>query len=789
MIKHYLLIALRTIRRQKLFALINIAGLAIGLTTFILITLYIQYEYSFDRFHENYNHIYRVEQIAHLADKDDYWTSTVYPMGEELARSYPEIDNAVVIRDVWGEYLSSSDELTFYEENGLYAQNSLFQIFSLKFLEGNPETALKDPFSMVLTESLAEKYFPKGNAVGKLITARNRFAYQITGVIEDIPENSEFEYVDYISSISSLEPVEGWTLDNWGNYSYFTYILLNPNSDPAKLEKKIYNFLDEHKEDKSTSITLWLLPFSKVHLDPDPENKGIITIIYLYSSVAIFALLIACINFINLTTAYSVSRAREIGVKKVVGSSRRNLIFQFLTESILFSVIATQAGFILSEFSLPYFNRIVNRTLDIQYIENWQFVVFILAVTLMVGLLAGVYPAFYLSGFKPASVLKATREISGRKNIFRKILVTFQFTISAMLILSTILVFRQLNYMKNKDMGFDKSGILFLTIDAERKENSRSFSTIRNQLIAHPDILNATISFTIPFHGHTGSNYNWEGGDPDEKVNVGRNHVGVNFIDTYGIEIIKGRNFSWEFATDSIEACVINEKAVKIFGWDNPIGKRIHNNQYTVVGVVKDFHPYVPFNEIPPFVMFAHSYRIDQFNTYSIRYSEGADLEDIRKYINEVFKSYFPDTLFETKDLTDNLGEPYTIYQGVISTFGFFSVVTILISAVGLFGLVAYITSSRTKEIGIRKVHGASFTQIFLILARDFIVIILIAVLISMPLGSIIRTLDPAYYKVPLEYWEYGLTALLVIFISLFTISFHTWKAARGNPVEALRYE
>lgn len=789
MLRHYLKIAFRTIRRQKLFAAINIVGLSAGLTTFILISLYIQYEYSFDNFHKNYENIYRVEQIAHLADKDDYWTSTLYPMGEELKASYPEIEASVVVRDVWGEYLSSNEKLTFYEQDGLYAQNSLFEIFDFDFIAGDPETALTEPFSMVLTESLAEKYFPGEDAIGKIITARNRFAYKITGIIKDIPENSQFEYVDYISSISSIEAVEGWTLENWGNYSFNTYILLNPNSNPIALESKITHFLDEYIKEQSTPITLWLLPFSKVHLEPDPDNKGLITIIYMYAAVAIFALLIACINFVNLTTAYSVSRAREIGIKKVVGSNRKSLITQFLVESILFAFIATLAAFILAELSLPYFNLIVDRNLDIQYIRNWQFIAFILSVTLLAGFLAGIYPAFYLSGFKPNHVLKGNMATKGRKNIFRRVLVTFQFVISAFLILATILVYRQLDYMQHKDMGFDKENILFLTIDAERKENQRSFSTIRNQLLQHPDIENAAISFNIPFHSNTGSNYNWEGNDPGEKINMRRNHIDEHFIDTYGMRIVRGRDFSNEFVTDSTEACIINEKAVEIFGWDNPIGKRINDNRFTVIGVVEDFHPFAPFLEIPPFILFAHNKKIDQFNAYSIRYRKGADLAEVKEHVTGVFTSFFPAELFECRHLTDSMGENYTVYRSVIDTFGFFSIVTIIISAVGLFGLVAYSTRSRTKEIGIRKVHGASFLQLFFILAKDFLLIVMIAVLIAWPLGTQIRSIDPAYYKVPLSYWEYGLTAFLVIAISLITVSFHTWKAANGNPVEALRYE
>ncbi len=789
MLRHYIKIAFRTIRRQKLFAAINIIGLSVGLTTFILIALYIQYEFSYDSYHSRFNDIYQVQQIAHLADKDDYWTSTLYPMGEALASDYPEIENAVVTRKIWGEYLSSSEKLTLYEENGLYAQPSLFEIFDFTFLAGDPFAVLNEPFSMVLTRSMAKKYFPDQPAIGQIITARNRFAYKVTGVIEDIPENSEFKAVDYISSIASIEPVEGWTLDNWGNYSFLTYIMLYPGSDPEALEDKIRDFLYPYIKDQSTRISLWLLPMAKVHLEEDPDNTGNITIIYLFASVAIFALVIACINFINLTTAYSVTRAREIGVKKVAGSHRSSLIMQFLTESILFAAMASFIAFILAEISLPWFNRIVFRSLDIAYLGNWPFLAVIMFITLLVGLLAGAYPAFYLSAFKPVAALQGKAGTGGRKNLFRRILVTFQFVISAMLILATILVYRQLDFMKNKDMGFDKEHILFLEVDAEFKEESRNFDLVRHSLIRHPDILNASISYNIPFHGSNGSNYNWEGGDPEQKINMRWNNVDAHYIDTYDMEIVQGRNFSNRFSTDTTIACLINEKAVNLFGWEDPIGKRINDNKFTVVGVVRDFHPFPPFNEIPPFILLPHQGQIDRHALYSIRYRDGADRKALKSYVNEVFHEFFPENIFEARNLLDDMGETYTIYQGVINSFGFFSVVTILISAVGLFGLVAYITRSRTKEIGIRKVHGAAFRQIFLILAREYMLIVMVAVLIAWPLGTLIRSIDPAYYKVPLAYWEYGLTALMVILISLFTVSIHTWRAAQGNPVDALRYE
>jgi len=484
MLKHIFKIAFRNYARNKSFAFINTFGLSIGLTTFILIALFVQYEYSFDTFHDKNDRMYLLQPIAHMANGDQYWGQIGYPVGESLKEQYPEIEDVVVTRPVWGEYLSTSEKLTFHEEDGQYVQQSFFNIFTTEFIEGSPENALMEPYSIVLTESLREKYFPGQSALGKYIKVDNRNELEVTGVIKDYPKNSSFE-LTYLSPIKLLEINYPWPLEEqWDNFTYFTYILLHEQADHAVLNAKIGDFLSnsEHFIDNPTKYTLWLNPLENWHLLVDPTQKGLLIIVYLYGGVAVFALLIACVNFMNLTTAYSVSRAKEVGIKKVLGSRRNALSKQFLLESVFVALVSMHIAFILAEFALPYFNRIVSRNLDIKYIDNWPFVAFIILISLLTGIISGVYPAFFLSRFKPVKALKNTSALSNTKSPLRRILVTFQFFISAVLILSTIVIYKQFDYMKNKELGFDKELIMYAYINASTEGKSRNIDVIQSKL-------------------------------------------------------------------------------------------------------------------------------------------------------------------------------------------------------------------------------------------------------------------------------------------------------------------
>jgi putative ABC transport system permease protein len=794
MIRHILKIAARNFLRNKIFAFINITGLSFGLATFILISLYIQHEYSWDKWHENYKRIYAIQPIAHMADGDQYWGQVGYPVAEALKSEFPEIQESLVTRPVWGEYLSVSEELTFFEDDGLYAQQSFFDLFTVEFVEGGPEDALTDPYTIVLTESLRKKFFEDKPALGKFLKVNNRYELKVTGVIRDFPGNSSLDYT-YISPIKLLDTNNEWTLENqWDNFSFYSFLLLHENADRESFEPKIAGFLSstEQFRNNPTKYTLWLNPLESIHLLRDPSQQGLLIIIYLYAGIAIFALLIACVNFMNLTTAYSASRAREIGIKKVSGSSRWSLSMQFLFESVIVAFAAMLLAFILAEFALPYFNSIVSRSLDIRYFGNWPFILFILLITLLTGVISGSYPAFFLSRFKPVNALKQTSGMSSARSPLRKILVTFQFMISAVLILSTLVIIKQFNFMKNKDLGFNRDRILYATINAESGEQPVSFDLLRNRLNQISGIKAATISQTIPYYGNHGSNVTWEGAQPGETVNSRYNFVGYDFLEAYDIGIVKGRDFSRDVTTDGEEACLINETAARTFGWDDPIDKKVKfwDKDCRVVGVVRDFHPFSVFQRIPPYIFRLHNENVDTWLRHSIRVSDEADIIQIRNEITGIYKDFFPGVLFDFQFLADGKDDVISeIYQGIVNTFLFFSIVTIAIAAIGMFGLVTFSTQARTKEIGIRKVHGASAGQVFMLIAREFFLLILIAVVLSFPAGIGMRAMDPAAYKPDSSVWEYLMTGLLILLVTLITISYQTRKASVQNPSNALRYE
>lgn len=795
MLKHISKIAFRNFLRNKSFTFINIFGLSFGLTTFILIALFVQFELSFDKFHEDHDRIYRLQVIAHMADGDQHWSQIGYPVGDAIKSSVPEIEHSSVTRPVWGEYLSSSEKLTFHEEDGQYVQPSFYDVFTVEFIEGTTENSLAEPHSIVLTESLKKKYFGEEPALGKFIKVKNRFELKVTGVIKDFPENSSLE-MDYLSPIKLLEIVDPWRKldDQWDNFSYYTYLKINEHASEETVNTKISNFLidSEHLKENPTKYSLWINPLKNFHLLPDPQEPGLLIIVYLYGGVAIFALIIACINFMNMTTAYSVSRAKEIGIKKVVGSTKAALSRQFLFESLLVSLISMHIAFILAEFALPFFNSIVARPLDLSFIEDWNFILFIIGITVLTGLISGVYPAFILSRFNPSKALKSSSALSNTKSPLRKVLVTFQFAISSVLILSTLIIYKQFNYMKDKDLGFDKDMVLYATIATEEKEESRKLEIITNRLSQLNEVKSASVSQTIPFHGSQGTNLSWEDAEPDQTINSRYNIVGYDFFETYGMKLVQGRPFDRDITSDLEESIIINETAARAFGWDEPLEKKVTlwGKDYRVIGVVKDFHPFSVFQRIPPYVFRLHSENIDQWLQHSLKITASNDPLETKREIAAIYKEFFPDTLFDFQYLGDDMdGTIWVIYNGIVKTFLFFSLITISIAVVGMFGLVAFSTKSRTKEIGIRKVHGASAKQVFTLLAREFVVLIIIAVIISLPAGLGFKAVDPAAYKAETEVWEYLFTGLIVILVTVLTISFHTRKASKQNPVEALRYE
>jgi putative ABC transport system permease protein len=790
MLGHYITIFFRNLRRQKLYAAFNIFGLSVGLTTFILIASLVQYEYSFDNFHEKLDRIYRVEEIAHMSDGDQFWSQTCFPIAENFTDEFPEVEDAVVTRPVWGDYLSSSEKLTFYEPDGLYASNSIFNIFSFDFLEGSKASALVEPASIVLTDELAGKYFPDGKAIGQTITIRKKFPLKVTGIIKKLPDHSTLQ-PSYICNIIDLESIDHIVLqDNWNNYSYHTYVLLQDENQAGILGSKISDYMLE--KDQNTKGRMMLRPFSIIHMRPS-NIGGMYLLVALYSMVAGLALLIAAINFINLITAYAETRGKEIGIKKVVGGSRMALFFQFITESVSIALISVFIAFLLSEVSLPLFNRIVDRQLDIRYIQNIDFILFIVGVALVIGFLAGIYPALYMSSFKPIRFLRTTNTGSGGRSYLRKSLVVVQFVVATFLILTTIMIYRQFTFHEKKELGFTRENILFSWIKTDRESSGKDYDLIQERLVSEPEIIQTSISSAIPFNGTSGTVVSWEGAYEGEQMNVRRSYIHYDYIDVFGLRIMSGRNFSREVISDLETGCIINETAARSFGWDDPVGRKITDiggKEYQVIGVVNDHHLYTSILKIPPSMMLLHDGNTMGNHVYSFKITNQSDIPRTKEKIVSVFREFHPEVLFEVEVLEDNMDyESLKVYKGMANTIGFFSIITIGIGVVGLLGLVAYSTKRKTKEIGIRKIHGATSGQIFKLLTREFILLLIIANIIALPLGAVNKFMDPAEIKVESSPWEYLLAAGLILFIALITISYHTLIASTQNPAKSLRYE
>jgi putative ABC transport system permease protein len=651
-------------------------------------------------------------------------------------------------------------------------------------------SALIQPSSIVLTEELARKYFPKGGAMGQMITIRNKYPFKVTGIVKEMPDNSTLQ-PSYICSIDGLKTLDGIVLeDNWNNYSYHTYILLHKGSTADAFQSKISGYMLD--KDEKTKGTMMLRPYSIIHLKPS-NIGGMYLLVALYSMVAGLALLIAAINFINLITAYAETRGKEIGIKKVVGGRRSALFLQFITESITLSLISVFLAFLLSEISLPLFNRIVDRQLDIRYLQNLEFILFIVGMALLIGFLSGIYPAIYLSSFKPARFLRLSNTGTGGRSYLRKTLVVVQFVVATFMILTTIMIYRQFTYHEKKELGFNKENILFSWIKINEESGKSNFDMIREELISELEIKNACISSDIPFNGTSGTIVSWEGAYEGEQLNIRRSWINYDYIDVFGIDVARGRNFSRDVISDLYDGCIINQTAARSFGWIDPIGKKltdINGKKYQVIGVVNDHHLYTTILKIPPSMMLLHDGNTKGSHVYSFKISGDKDLVRIKEKISAIFKEFYPEALFDLHLLEDNLDyESLKVYKGMANTIGFFSLITIGIGVVGLLGLVAYSTKRKTKEIGIRKIHGATPRQIFNLLAREFVVLLIIANMIALPLGTINKIMDPAEIKVESSPWEYLLAAGIIIFISLITISYHTILASVRNPADSLRYE
>lgn len=800
MFKNYLKVALRNVKKQKGYAFINISGLAIGMAACLMILLWIHDELSYDAYHEKADRIYRLTIDANLGSQISAPVS-MPPAGPAMVQEYPEVLQFTRLTRP-ARYPVVVEDKEYFEEFVAFADSSLFEIFSFPFLEGDPKTALKTAYSAVITEEIANKYFGSDDPIGKVIKFSGDEEYFITGVVKDVPQNSHFTF-NILRSMETRNAENRQLMENWMNVSQYTYILLAEGADPKSLEEKLPALVDKTLgtilKSIGGSIVLHLQPLKKIHLHSDfigdIAAQGDIMYIYLFSGIALFVLIIACINFVNLSTARSSTRAQEVGMRKTLGAVRHRLVGQFLGESVLYSVFSLILSIVLILMAMPWFNAIIGRSLSLNIFQVPWLIPGFLGLALIVGITAGCYPAFYLSSFQPVRVLRG-KLIAGTKNIrFRRLLVVVQFAISIVLIIGTMMIYKQLIYMKSKELGFDKEHIVVLP--GLRDIMQTSHQTMRHEFKTIPGVINVGASSMVPGRGVTRSVFQPEGFSRDQSQPMDYRNIDPDYLPTMGIEIVAGRNFSEDLSTDKDESVLINETAASKFGWKNPLGKQFILNpdqsdqegetRLNVIGVTKNFHSMSLREKIEPMIMF---YDTTKYTTLAIRIAP-SNIQKTLGLIKNKWKELWPQRPFEYFFLDDSFDSQYRAEERMGDLTLRFSLLAVFIGCLGLFGMASYTTEQRTKEIGIRKVLGASAAIIVRMLSKEYIVLVAIGNLIAWPVAYFLMKswLDNFAYRTSLALWVFIATAFLSLAVALLTVSYKSIKAALSNPADSLRYE
>jgi predicted permease len=785
MIKNYLKTAFRNILKHKGFSIINITGLAIGMACTLLILLWVQDELSYDRFHKKGKDIYRVIQDITFTDHRTTWAITQGPLGPSLKKDFPEICNST--RITGRRFRLKFSEQTF-DEIVLMADASIFEMFDFPLLKGDPTKVLSDPNAIVLTKKMAKKYFGEQNPLGKTITADNKHDFLVTGIVEECPKNSHIEF-DFIIPFVFGRKLK-YSVDRWNNSQFRTYVQLKKGTSAQDVIPKISNYLKEKPTiEKDAKLNLQAL--FRIHLYSDYEfdsAHGDITYVLIFSMVAFSILLIACFNFMNLTTARSGNRAREIGMRKVVGANKHNIIKQFFGESILLTCIGMIIALILVKLLLPVFNDLASKELSLELPGSVSILLGLLLITLLTGIISGSYPALYLSSFQPVKVLRGSSHSSVKGSRFRKILVVIQFSLTIILIICTTAVYKQLSFIGNKKLGYNREHMIFLGM---RGELRKKFDAVKPELLKNPNILDITASSNVPTYGYSFSNslWKWEGQNPDEELLMRAVFIDENYFKTFGIDIVEGRSFSKKFTTDEKEAIMVNEAAIKAMRLKSPLGKSlsIGDNHFKIIGVAKNYHFRSLHQKIDPLILI---YSPQRSRVLFARLKSDKISQSI-EHISQVWGTFAPGYPFKYYFLDESLDRLYRSDRRVGTILKYFSILAIIISCLGLFGLASFLAEQRTREIGIRKVLGASQPGIIILLSKEFAKWVLLANLVAWPLAYITMTswLKNFAYQTNLGTLIFFLSALGALLIALLTVSYQAIRAANTNPVDALKHE
>jgi len=786
MFKNYITIALRNIRKHKVYSTINIVGLSLGLAVCMLIFLWVQDELGYDRFHSKKDRIVQVYSQIHLSnDQNQIWMGSYYPLARVLKEEIPEVTSATRYEEAQNLLIKYGDRGFTNDTVGL-ADAAFFDIFSFSFLSGQPETAFADKFSAVVTDTMARKYFGNEDPMGKTLTIAGELNMQVTGVIADVPSQSSLQFDCIVPFVLSFAPSYSEP-EHWGGNPLQTYALLTEDPDLVSISQKITAVVRSHNPRETSEETFHLHPLKRMHLH-SPEGGGLINGIVVFSIIAFFILIIACINFMNLSTAQASTRTREVGLRKVVGARKSDLIRQFIGESFTITLITLVFAVLLLRLFLPAFNQLLGKQLSSALLLKPSVLAGFLAITLFTGFFAGSYPAFFLSSFQPVSILRKLSPTGFKSLAFRKILVVFQFSLSILLIITMVMTFKQLRFLQHNDLGFDRENLIAIRTTASLKNQ---FDSFKGELLSHSGISSVTKSLQGPWNiGSTVGALAWDGKPTEESVSMNWDCVDFDYFETLGLSVIDGRSFSKDFPSDLNHAYVVNEEAVKLMGMENPVGKRlsVFRNEGTIIGVVKNFHFQSMYHEIKPFVFILEP----NSSSYALVRIAPDNPTGTLFHIQSVYEQFEKDLpfapLFFNKILMDRI---YTSELQLIKISGFFTLLAIFISCLGLFGLAAFLAERRTKEIGVRKVLGASETSLVCMLSRDFTKWVILANIFSWPVAYlVVRKLHEAYaYKVAMGLDVFIFSGFAALVIALAAVSFHTVHAARKNPAHSLRYE
>ena len=809
MIRNYIKTAYRTLVKNKGFTVLNILGLSLGLASCLLIIFYVVDELSYDRYNTKADRIYRVNEDLKLGENNVLYAVCMPPLAQTLKAEFPYIENTVRLKNAGSRHVKKGTT-NILEDHITYADPSLFAVFTLPMVSGSPATALAEPNSVVLTETTAKKYFNNINVVGQTLTFDDNNFYKVTGVIKDIPRQSHFNS-DFFISMSTLPDSRS---TEWLRSDYNTYVLFKNAADHKKLEAALPAFLNKYSgaqmqaqlnmsmaafEKSGSFFRLNLTPLTDIHLKSNRSGElgpnSTIQYVYIFSAIALFILLIACFNFMNLSTARSSNRAREVGVRKVLGSSRKYLVFQFLTESILVTLAATMIAFFAAMALLPAFNQLAGKDIAVNSQTLAWLIPALLFIVLVVGALAGSYPAFFLSAFQPIDVLKGKLSAGFKGGGLRSFLVVLQFSISIFLIIGTLVIYNQLNYIQNRDLGYNRNQVLIVQNSFELNNQANVFKQEVKQL---PGVVNATMTGFLPTSNQKNTAIFFKDAAFDQKKALFPQtwEIDEDYIKTLGMKMAAGRSFSSQMLTDS-SGIIINEAAAKFLGLKDPLNKPLYRSnggkqdisnskEYHIVGVVKDFNFSSLRDVISPVVLvLAHntgalSVRVDTKN-----------LPALLSQIKDKWKELSPNVQMNYSFMDQDFDATYRAEQRVGTIFIVFTSLAIIIACLGLFGLAAYAAEQRTKEIGIRKILGASVSAIAGMLSFDFIKLVFIAILISLPVGWFLmnKWLQDFAYRENIQWWVLALAGFTAIFIALITIGFQSIKAALSNPVNSLRSE